>query len=265
MEIYESFRPRLEAMLTEGTLKDYIAGRVSCRTNDPPINTRWNQETEDDILLYFAGKRDPQPGKRYYPDELFLAGRQLLWELDDNPEKARDPNLGWGLSCFLGFGDDKGSNCIAADLLLRKGRPNVPVPYFSEHTEHGLLKLAIPWPPTDGNTEQVHQLLINYIQKQGTTPDFAQLAEINLLEIDYKKGLEMMSETMDRVEDPRTFGIAWDLTVTHPPAELASDLFRTLDKKHLDYFMEALGFLSADFRDDKPKEFRREIDKLRLG
>src|SRR3989344_2824942 len=257
MEVYESFRPRLEAMIQDGSIGKYIEGRVSGRTNDPPIITRWNQETPEDILLYFAGKSGSESGNRYYPGELFGAARSLLRGLGEDPKKAQDGEFGWGLTFFLGIGEDKESNPIAAELLLRKGCPFVPVPYFSEKTEHGLLRLAIPFPVNDSNSDQVHRLLLAYIQNPGTIPNFAQLAETNLLEIDYRKGLSMLSETMDRVPVPAHFGIAWELVVEHSPKSLAQDLYQVLDSQHLDYFMQAITRLSGDFKDKKPQAFRR--------
>ncbi len=262
MNEYEHFRPRLEAMLSDGSIGNYIEGRVAGRITDPPVCDRCS-EVPEEILLYFSGKRGQEQGRRYYPNELLGTARNLLRELGEDPKKAQDGEFGWGLAFFLGMAEDKESNPIAAELLLRNGRPFVSAPYFSKKTEHGLLKLAIPFPVNDSNSDQVHRLLLAYIQNPGTTPDFAQLAETNLLEIDYKTGLSMLAETMDLVPVPAHFGIAWELVVEHDTLTLARDLCQTLDSKHLDYFMQAITRLSGDFSDKKSQAFRHEMQKLR--
>ena len=163
--IYEYFRPQLEEMIRTDALKRYVKERINCTNVNPPISTRFCDEVPEQLLLYFAGTDLNNTGQSY-PNEIFGAARNLLEELETSPESAKDSNYVGGLAFLLEKGMDEPSNKIALDLLLKKGRPKVDVPYFGEEGEAKLINLFVSTysQPLDGDRKtRAKELFSGYV------------------------------------------------------------------------------------------------------
>src|SRR3989344_6938863 len=146
MTNYEGFKPIFERIVKEGGLESYIANRVSGRKEYPSLENRFGSEVPAQILWEFAES---------YP-EIYETARKMLINLEADSERAQDGEYGWGLSYLLA-GHDADSKKIALDLLLTKGRPVLPEPYFAEETEMGLLCLVNNYNSIEFPEEKIEQ------------------------------------------------------------------------------------------------------------
>lgn len=257
----ESFRPRLEEMIHDGTLVDFMRERFLT----PPLNISDRDEMAGDIFGYFTG-RGYDPVKTY-KEEIDGAARTLLQELNDDEELAKTGYYVNGLAFFPLRGRDLKDpkfNEVALDLLLTKGRPVVNEPYFDHEGERSLFHLFMNSYDDDkfpeDKREDTLRLLSGYIvQDHGDT--LALLAGHSLSRADYDECVKLLPQVMDKIENPGHFTLAWSLVQKTEPSVLAEDLWTNLDEEHIQYFIRALRSSSGDFKDDRSKEFLREITK----
>ncbi|RJQ18238.1 hypothetical protein C4573_00770 [Candidatus Woesearchaeota archaeon] len=274
MQHHEHFRPVLEKHIHDGTLETYMEERLSGKTENPPLAHRFGDETPEQIFLYFTGFIVTAPGKTYYPQQIFATARNLLKQLEEDSEKAKAQDYGSGLAMLLQWtrneeqpsilAAERTDTCrLALDLLLKKGMPNVSEAYFAEDVERSLINLfgftyyqgILP----QDRIKTVSDMLSQYVR----IPQFSSHGEVALLKVDYATGLQMLPTAIDNTAAHQDFTIAFYLVHQEDPAKLAEDLVKTLDEKHLDFFLRALEFQYSKpgYNDNIQEAFLKEVRK----
>jgi len=263
---FESFRPSIEKIINNGTIKEFVRDRILLDTG-PQLVDRFGLEPPESLLLYFAGVHFNNPGISY-KEEILGAARELMGELaHEIPSGENTFDYVNGLGFLLEQGKDKQSCPIALDLLLSKGSPSITPPYFSLAGEARLLNVfamnydsALPQERKD----QAKDLFLRYITNGNIHYDLVQNAFYALFRLDYRAAIKMLPQVFNQTTPNNFAGVAWNMVVlgTDSDRDLLAHELVTLEPRNIDYFMKALRHSSAEFGDKITPGFRDKVREL---
>ncbi len=261
---YEAFKPKLEQIIQEGKLSQYMKERFLEENVDPYLSSyKGDWEEPYEIFGYFLEQSQ-------FTELISDAAITLLNELQTNATLAKmEGYIRQFKNCFAMSQESlwkkrkdlqEQITKTLHNLLQQKGVHSTP--WFDLQNEAYLLNWYFSCHP-----EKTEAILL--AEKYCSTPELARVAISRLYELDYRMSLALLPQVIRHYQDPKEFMyIAWYMVRESDPQTLALDLSKILTKNEASYFLEALSkapsYSSGSSRAEKGQTFKKELESLLL-
>jgi len=224
---YEAFRPKLEQMITEGKLAEYMRNRFQAEhgSRTEPFLESWKGDSEEPerILNYYLKNN-------ISVTPIMQAAEKLFRELENNDAMTQD---GWYLSNLrmLFYNVPKTPEYqreaqrvaeTIIDVLAKKGIPSGET-HFSEYCEAHILNSFIETihdTPKDKATAKM--VFSAYLDNE----TLCQKGIVGLLRVSYAEGIIALPRLIDQCQDCSYFDAAWHFVQAYDAEKVARDVGR---------------------------------------